>query len=399
MPFLTGKVTFSRFKVLGGSPKRLDEQCLEKFRAHRIGHSDAARNLREDIGWLGGRHLLDREFDIEKNIILDCLHFGLRIDNHRIPPDLFRAYYEMEFEALLKEDGNGASNKYGRLKKEARAAAERRADAEIREGRYRRQRQFPILWDTRRDVLYAAATQPAVHERLHPLFKESFGKRLEPVTAGSLAAEWAERNGVSRRAESCQPSRFIPHPGGNGHIDVYWTAHNPAQTDYLGNEFLLWLWYRLAEEGDTLHLADDTDASFVIVNQLVLECPWAETGKETIVCEGPAQLPESRRAIQAGKLPRKAGLIVHRQGDQYEFTLQAETFNVSAAALPKPDQNGNGNGNRGGNGRAHVEERIEQIRHLTDTIDLLYGAFLTRRFADTWDDDRTKITQWLRQET
>ncbi|MFQ5458636.1 MAG: hypothetical protein ACE5FC_09340 [Myxococcota bacterium] len=388
MAFLAGSVSFSRFRVSGGSPKRLDENLLEKFREHRIGGERVMRSDREETGWIGGRHLLDCEFDIEKNVLLDCLHFGMRIDASRIPPDLLRAYVQMEIDSLDHAAGNGA--RAAQRRRRARQAADRRAEREIKEGRFRRLRQFPMLFDTRNDVLYAGATSPAVHERLHPLFKKTFGKRLEPMTAGQRACAWAEDNGLARRLENHEPARFVPHPSGNGHPPVYWTANDPASRDELGNEFLLWLWHHLAERTDTIRLADETDAAVVIVRQLVLECPWAETGKETIVCDGPTQLPESRQAIRTGKLPRRAGLIVSRQGAQYEFTLQAESLGISAATLPKIEANGNGHA------RARMEERIEQIRHLAQTIDLLYAAFLKRRLSSAWPNDVEHIKNWIR---
>jgi hypothetical protein len=391
MTLVWGTVGFSRFEIVGGSPKRLDENLLDKLRAGTIGKRRFVRADGEEIGWIGGRHLLDRHFDIEKNVLLDCLHFGMRIDASRVPPDLLRAYMEMELEALRKGNGDGNGRGLGRLKKQAVDAARKRAGQEIKDGRFRRLRQFPILLDTRKDVLYVAATQPAVLERLHPLFKETFGKRLEPLTAGRLGYRWAERGGLTRKWDNLEPAEFVRHPGGDGPGGVYWTAHDSASRDYLGNEFLLWLWYTLSEESDTIALSDQTDAAVVIVKQLALECPWAETGKEVISSEGPADLPESRRAIQSGKLPRKAGLIISRQGEQYEFTLQAETLNVSSAVLPKIDRNGNGNG------RARAEERVEQIRHLADTIDLLYFAFLQVRLAADWPARLEQIRKWLRR--
>jgi len=389
MAFLSGTVSFSRFKVVGGAPKRLDEKLLDKIRADAIGMQRFMRADHEEVGWIGGRHLLDREFDVEKNVLLECLHFGMRIDASRIPPDLLRAYTEMELDALREKGGNGNARVFARLKQQAVEAARKRAESEIKDGRYRRLRQYPILLDSRNDVLYVAATQPAVLERLHPLFKETFHKRLEPMTAGFLGYEWAERKGVTRKLDDMQPSKFVKHPDGNGHIDVYWTAHDVASRDYLGNEFLLWLWYTLSEESDTIELADKTDASVIIVKQLTLECPWAETGKEVITCDGPTQLPESRRAIQSGKLPRKAGLIVSRQGEQYEFTLQAETLNISAAALPRIETNGNC--------LVRSEERIEQLRHLCETVDLLYYAFLKHRVSLEWQVKLDKLTAWLRK--
>ena len=73
----------------------------------------------------------------------------------------------------------------------------------------------------------------------------------------------------------------------------------------------------------------------MLAKTLTLDCPRGETGRDRLTDDGPTRLPEAFRALQAGKLPRKAGLIVVRHGAQYELTLQAETLAVSGAALPK----------------------------------------------------------------
>ncbi|MCB9852420.1 MAG: hypothetical protein H6819_04940 [Phycisphaerales bacterium] len=398
MAFLNGSVSYARFRVHGGGPKRLDEHLLDKIREHRIGSDKILRSDLEESGWIGGRHLLDVEFDLEKNVLLDCLHFGLRIDAHKPPPDLLRAYEQQEFDALLKEASGHGTPKFSRIKKEAREAAKGRIESELKEGRYRKQRQFPLFLDTQRDILYVSATTPSVHERLLPLFKNTFGKRLEPLTAGSLAIAWADHHNQSRQLENLEYAAFIPHPE-NGLDSPYWTSHDPAARDWLGNEFLLWLWYTLEEESDTLEMEDNSDAAVMIVKQLALECPWAETGKETITCDGPSRLPESRRAIQSGKLPRKAGMMLSRHGQQYEFTMQAETFNISGAALPKVERDEDAPTNGDGavdNIRVRHEERLEQIRHMAESVDMLFGAFLTRRLRADWNKTRDTIRAWLR---
>lgn len=390
MAFLSGKVSFARFKVSGGGPKRLDDQLLDKLRGHAIGTHKFVRSDNEEVGWLGGRHLLDRDFDLEKNVLLDFLHFGLRLDAGKIPPDLLKAYVAQELESLLKENGQSNPRALGRIKKQAGEAAKRRAEREIKDGRYLRMRQFPMLLDTREDLLFSAATQPAILERLYPLFKETFGKRLEPLTAGQLAIDWAEKHSAIRKMEGLVPAQFVSHPEGDTPVEVYWTANDPTSRDFLGNEFLLWLWYTLSEDSDTIALPDKTDAAVVIVRQLTLECPWAENGKEVISHEGPTRLPESRRAIRTGKLPRKVGLIVSRQQEQYEFTLQAETFNISGAALPKIESDGDP--------RVWKEERVEQVRHLSLTVDLLYHAFLQLRTSSDWPKTLEKMQKWLKED-
>ncbi len=410
MAFLSGTVSFSRLSVVGGSPKRLDQRLLDKLKNRLVGGKGAARAGDEEVGWIGGRHLLDREFDTDKNIILECLHFGMRIDGSRVPADLMYAYLQMELDSLIGSaahdrasaadgEGNGRRQSRARLVEQARSAARDRAAQEIKQGRFRSSRQVPILWDTRDDILYVGSTQPASLERLHPLFRETFDRKLEPMTAGALAYRWAEAHGVSRRIENLGPAKLVPHPSGNGHIDVYWTSGDSASRDYLGNEFLLWLWYTLTEESDTIRLGDHDEAAVVMVKQLLLECPWAETGKELITCDGPTSLPESRRAIQTGKLPRKAGLMVSRGGEQYEFILQAESMNVTSAALPKPERNGNGHrdapAGSAATERADVEERVAQIRDLAETLDGLFSAFLQLRLSDDWGVERESIRAWL----
>jgi hypothetical protein len=384
MAFLSGSVSFSRFQVIGGSPKRLDDNLMDKFRTHAIGKQKTLRKDGIETGWLGGSHLLDLEFDADKNVILDCLHFGMRIDAAKVPPDLLRAYVQQELDALYKAH---PGQKPARLKKEALDSGRRRAEQEVKDGRFRSMRQFPILWDTRNDTLYVGATQPAVLERLIPLFRESFDKRLEPLTAGRLAYQWAEKTGITRKIENAQVAKYIPHSSGNGHIEFFWTASDPASRDYLGNEFLLWLWHHLAEQSEVVSLADKADAAVMIVKQLTLECPWAESGKQVLTADGPANLPESRRALQTGKMPRKAGLIINRNSNQYEFALQLEKFLVSGGVLPKIEEKLDA--------RNFAEERIAQIRDFADCLDVLYEAFLVKRFGDEWPRVHQDIVAWL----
>lgn len=127
----------------------------------------------------------------------------------------------------------------------------------------------------------------------------------------------------------------------------------------------------------------------MLARTLVLECPRGQSGNETIRTEAPTKLPEARRAVQAGKLPRQAGLILVRHDQQYELTLQAETLAVSGAKLPAVDD---------GEDRVRLEGRVGQVRHLIETVDLLYGAFLSRRLGPEWAKELERVQQWLQRE-
>src|ERR1700733_7144431 len=96
MGFFTGRVTFARFRVNGPAPGMFGEEHLERLRAHTIGKQRLASSDGVEVGWAGGEHILDTDFDLAKNIVNDTLHFSMRVDSVKIPADLLRAYAAIE---------------------------------------------------------------------------------------------------------------------------------------------------------------------------------------------------------------------------------------------------------------------------------------------------------------
>ncbi len=386
MGFLNGRVSFVRYQVSGGSPLPFDEDILQLASNHAIGRRvdvDPADGVH--YGWSGGGHVLDMTFDLLKNIINDVVHIGLRIDADKIPSDLLKAYTEIELEARAAQNPSGRPTKAQR--QEAKEAAQVRAEAEAADGRFRRRKMTNVLWDGQTNTLYAASTSSSVLDRLLPLFRETFERELEPVTAGSLAAAAALEAGSADGLSNDAPLALFGEGDEALYSSIAWAEADPTARDYWGNEFLLWLWHTLHHESDVLTLPDGSECSVMISKTLTLDCPRGETGRDNLSNEGPTRLPEALRALQSGKLPRKAGLLMERQGAQYELTLQAEAFSVSGASLPKED---------GVSGREAAEGRINYLRHLTETLDLLYGCYVRRRLDSTWSNELGRIRDWLR---
>jgi len=179
------------------------------------------------------------------------------------------------------------------------------------------------------------------------------------------------------------PIAFAP----GGSTDFAWIADETSR-DFLGNEFIFWLWYYGDTESDTLKLSENDEVTYMISKTLVLDCPRGEMGRNTIRHESPTRLPEAKRAAQSGKLPRKAGLIVVRNNEQFEFAIQAENLSVGSAKLPKPPDDVV-------QARAKLEERIRMIRDLSTTIDLMYEDFLKVRLSPTCTELAGKMNKWL----
>jgi hypothetical protein len=383
MGFFSGRVTFARFRVRGRSPRSFGPEHLDKLAAHAIGKQRRASADGVEAGWTAGDHILDTRFDLAKNVVNDTLHFALRVDQQKIPADLLRAYTQVELEGLAAANPSGLPS--NRQRREARATARERLEDEARDGRFLRRKAYPLLWDAQSNELLAGTTAVTVLDRLHTLFQQTFGQGFEALTAGRQAFELAEARQQTRGVDDARPALYVP---GVSPADLAWVP-DEASRDFLGDEFLLWLWYMLDADTDTLPLPDGSEVTAMLARSLVLECPRGQTGRESISSDGPARLPEARRAIQAGKLPRKAGLTLVRHDRQYELTLQAETLAVSGARLPAPEEVDE---------RARLEERVTLLRHLLETVDLLYDAFGRVRLGEGWPKELVKMQKWLQRD-
>ena len=383
MGFFNGRATFTRYQVSGKAPKMFGPDELAKLAENAAGRQRLASADGIEIGWTAGGHILDTRFDMAKNIINDMLFFALRIDQQKLPSDLLKAYYQVDLDALTSTNPSGRPS--ARQKKEARESARERLEHEARDGRFLKRKAIEVVWDRLANEIYFGTTSVTNIDRLMSLVKNTFGLAVEGVTAGRRAFQLAELHQQARNVDDAAPSPFIP---GVSPTDVAWILDEGSR-DFIGNEFLLWLWFHSDTEKDTFKLSDGTEVSVMLASTLTLECPRGQTGHETISHEGPTRLPEARRAIQSGKMPRKVGMILVRHGVQYEFTIHAETLGIGSARLPPSEEEDD---------RARLDERATQIRTLIETLDLLFDAFGQVRFGSDWTKELAKMQRWLKRE-
>lgn len=379
MGFDSGSMSFQRFAVIGAPP--LQAEILDRLKANALKPSDLGLPLDAEWGWSGPRHGLDAEFDFGTCVFNDCIFFGLRIDTNTPPGSVKRAYQLVEEETLAKQNPSGFISKQQKLA--ARDAVSRRIDEEKRAGKYHRSKMIPLLWDLTTGVLYGPASLNAV-DKLRELFPRTFdGFDLQPLSAGHLALRLAETMGARRAYEDATPTRFSLSPEDpDAPAEYPWTAKGDGAKDYLGNEFLLWLWHR--QHLGTGRIGHST--AVVFDRTLQLDCVFNHTGKETLTATGPTQLPEAIAAIRTGKVPRKAGLIIDFKGDGFNLTLTGESLAVTTLRLPDVEE--------ADTPRTLFEERITLLRAFDTAIGSMFREFIIERF-NGWAAAVEQIQAWI----
>jgi len=382
MGFMSGSATFERWWVVSDPTPPFGSEHIELLERFAMSQSQSSSLEHPNVGFLAGDHLLDVRFGLEKNRIGHALHFGVRIDTNQIPAAVRNAWLQMELLPLTADNPSGRPTKTQR--QEAKEAVEARCEEEARSGRFRRMKQIPVLWDAEGGAVFIGSSNLAASELCIDLLERAFELELDHVTTGKLAASLADDARMRKTLEEIGPSRF--HAGSDA-TEISWWNGQSGNYDFLGNEFLLWLWWKWETQSDSMELADGSVVTGMFARTLSLECPRGESGKETITAECPIVLPEAALAIRSGKLPRKAGLTLVRHGQQYDLTLQAEIFAVAGARIQMDDETDTEN---------YREDRLGCIYDLSETLDLLFTAFFRERLGKSWPGKLKQIRSWLR---
>jgi len=371
---------------MGKQPKQIDQELLNKLQQFILQPTEYGVPGEVEYGWCGGRHILDSKFSFEHNVFVDALHFALRIDSNRVPSELKRAYKLMEEEATAQQNPSGFVSK--KQKQNVRESVRRKMHSDLKDGKFRRSKMVHILWDFPSRIIYASMTSSA-QEKLLDLFGRTFGLELQPLTAGTLALRELESKGKRRDYEDARPTRVVHGPDGEGqHPEYPWVAKGPQPKDFLGNEFLLWLWHETELHGGGVK-TEVGELSLLFDRMLDVDCAYGQTGRDTLRGDGPTHMPEARDALRSGKLPRKAGLIIETAGKQFEFTFNCELFACTAAKLPEVED--------ADDARVVFEERIAMLRELSSAVDGLFSAFLKLRASSSWEGQTSSLRRWIQQ--
>ena len=292
----------------------------------------------------------------------------------------------MEQEAVASTNPSGFISK--NQKRDVKDIVARKIEDELRTGKFRRSKLLPVLWDIPAHMIYCAASGKSL-EQLMELFERTFGLPLMPLSAGSLAMRLLDSTGRRRDYEDLRPTRFVPGPEGESQWPDYpWVLKGPEPKDFLGNEFLLWLWHEVETKDGAIQI-EAGEISILFDKSLDLDCAYGQSGKDASRTTGPTHMPEARDALRTGKLPRKAGLVCEASGMMFALTFNPESFATHALKLPDIED--------AASPRVVFEERIALIREFCKLTQAMFDTFLRLRGGSGWENQVSKMRRWILQ--
>ena len=161
-----------------------------------------------------------------------------------------------------------------------------------------------------------------------------------------------------------------------------------ASRQFLGGEFLVWLWYQCETGDGWFDLPSFGPISVAFDDQLVLDAFLAESEQSKLTGGAPTQSEEAKTALRAGKRVSKAKLRILHNDQEWKFTVTATDFSFASVSVPavlkKEDD--------------RLLERISLLDDLSELWHTLYREFLIDRLGEHWEATRQGIAQWAQQE-
>ena len=165
-----------------------------------------------------------------------------------------------------------------------------------------------------------------------------------------------------------------------------------SRYQFLGEEFLTWLWFVIENDHPALQKLDPELAALEIGHRMVLVNRRHRESGETVTIKGDhAGMDEGLLTLKKGGMVAEIHLV-YRSGDhEWQFSLKGESLNISSLKVPA-----SGKVEREEEIEGAVIEKIYLCEKAVDLINQLYGRFIKLRLGNAWHQDVVPLVRkWI----
>ncbi len=160
------------------------------------------------------------------------------------------------------------------------------------------------------------------------------------------------------------------------------------RAEFLGAEFITWLWYREEAQAGIFDLGGDLgQVEVTFEDRLTMSSTALDDQEDSFKGGRPSSSIEAKMALRLGKLARQAKIRVTQGEQEWIFTLREAPLMMSAIKLPEIMTKG---------GQTQFFERMFLLEHLDRLYKALYQRYLEERLSERWRGDiLPEINRWV----
>jgi recombination associated protein RdgC len=164
------------------------------------------------------------------------------------------------------------------------------------------------------------------------------------------------------------------------------------QTEFLGRDFLVWLWFRSELQIGQFDLGEAGKVEIWFDNRMTLKSEGEEAA-ETLTCTGEnSEMREARFALTEGKKITQARIKLIMGDDEWSFMLDSTWMNFKSLKTPRVVQD------RSEDPDGIFYEKMFLIERPVAVVDALFGDFIRLRLAPEWEtEELPALIQWIHE--
>jgi hypothetical protein len=154
--------------------------------------------------------------------------------------------------------------------------------------------------------------------------------------------------------------------------------------DYLGQEFLTWLWWRASTRPEFRQA--DGSAFYVHVDEYLDLRGERGAARRTVLRAGmPGASAEGKSALRGGKTVAAARFLFARGEEEVAATIRGEDLDVSGARFPSPE---------GKDYEERIAASLDAVDRLYRDLDACLRVFLEVRTSPRWEEECAALRAW-----
>jgi len=359
MSFEKGSFAVTMFKL----EKSMPENILDIFSGRKAKKLDDL-TTEEDLGWVSGRHLLERKIDECTAICGGHYYLNLRSAQRKIPTALLNAECRMAEINYMQE--NNLEFVPSKVKKEIKYNIEQMRLPSMPP----QISGIPFVIDKRDDILYLGTASVKSIDVFCEFFFESFKIELLQITIEDIIMR-----------EFNEPLQALPE------ICISLSAKNTVFMPAW--DFLTWLWY-YSEKHDkgSLKIKDVGSFNICLDGPLVFSFVDKEMdgAGETVLTKGiPQRSAEAKTALEIGKKLKKSKIFLTNTTDMWNAVFDPSKFSFTGVTLPDGEEM---------DPHSKFEERINYLNTFRLAMEEYVKVFAKTFLGDNAKKEIAKLQKW-----
>jgi len=161
---------------------------------------------------------------------------------------------------------------------------------------------------------------------------------------------------------------------------------------FLGQEFLLWLWFRSDVREGRFSLGEAGDAVLRVGNRIVLQSDEGERAEKVICLGEGSHMREARFALAESKFVVEAMFRLAVGDDEWSFVLDAQWMNFKSFKSPKVMQD------KEKDPEGLFYEKFSLIDQALSAMDFIYSSFIRIRLSPDWEArELPELLKWIKE--